>query len=209
MPYSKRTTIFVVDDTEAACQSLTDLFASAGWKCLAYADGQSLLEAVDPKVPDCLILSQQTPSMDGLAVLESLRSRRLNLPVIILTACGDVTSAVRAMKLGAADYLERPCPEHVLLDAVRSALDHDRTRRNRRAQIAAAVEKLARLTPRERQVVNLLADGRLTKQIAAELKISPKTVEVHRANIMRKTQANNIAELVRMVVYEQVSEDCW
>ena len=199
--------IFIVDDDEAVRGSLEVLLESHGFRVETFDSANALLDSDAPAQVGCLIADIRLPGMDGLALQEELVRRDTRLQVIVVTGFGDVPLAVRAMKSGAIDFLEKPYDEKVLLAAVRRALDAAKAA-SQAADAAHEVEtRFASLTERERQVLDLLAAGRPNKVIAYELDISPRTVEIHRARVMEKMGARNLAELVRMVVAADVGSD--
>ena len=193
-------TVFVVDDDPGIRDSVTWLFQSVGLPVETYGSAQKFLDTYVPSRPGCLILDVRLPGMGGLDLLEALRRRGATLPVIVVTAFGEVHSAVRAMKGGAIDVMEKPTRDQVLLDRVQQALELDRRTRATLASRAEAAARYARLSKRELEVITLIIAGKANKVIANELKLSPKTVEAHRAAIMRKLGVHSIAELVRIVM---------
>jgi len=193
-------TIFIVDDDKDVRISLQTLLESEGFVTEAFASAKIFLASDAPTRRGCLIADIRMPDMDGLALQEELVRRKAALPVIVVTGHGDVPLAVRAMKAGAVDFLEKPYDEAVLLAAVRRALAEAEEASARAAPIQEAGARLASLTEREHEVLDLLAAGKPNKIIAYELDISPRTVEIHRARVMEKMQAKSLAELVRMVV---------
>ena len=193
-------TVFVVDDDPGIRDSVTWLFQSVGLPVETYGSAQKFLDTYAPSRPGCLILDVRLPGMGGLDLLEALRRRGATLPVIVVTAFGEVHSAVRAMKGGAIDVMEKPTRDQVLLDRVQQALELDRRTRATLASRAEAAARYARLSKRELEVIALIIAGKANKVIANELKLSPKTVEAHRAAIMRKLGVHSIAELVRIVM---------
>jgi FixJ family two-component response regulator len=198
-------TVFVVDDDPGIRDSVTWLFQSVGLTVATYASAQQFLDTYDPARPGCLILDVRLPGMGGLDLLEALRRRGATLPVIVVTAYGEVHSAVRAMKGGAIDVMEKPTRDQVLLDRVQQALELDRRTRTSLASRAEAAARCARLSKRELEVLRLILDGKASKAIASDLALSPKTVEAHRAAIMRKLGVHSIAEVVRIVMLAQES----
>ena len=193
-------TIFIVDDDEAVRMSLAALLEMEGFATATFESAAAFLASDGPGRPGCLIADVRMPDMDGLELQEELVRRQAGLPVIVVTGHGDVPLAVRAMKAGAVDFLEKPYDEGLLLSAIRRALAESEQASERAAAAKEAQARIATLTERERQVLDLLAAGRPNKIIAYELDISPRTVEIHRARVMDKMQAKNLAELVRMVV---------
>jgi FixJ family two-component response regulator len=202
---SEEPTVFVVDDDPGIRDSVTWLFQSVGLPVETYGSAQEFLDGYVPSRPGCLILDVRLPGMGGLDLLEALRRRGATLPVIVVTAFGEVHSAVRAMKSGAIDVMEKPTRDQVLLDRVQQALDLDRRTRVSLASRAEAAARYARLSKREVEVLRLIIAGKANKVIASELTRSPKTVESHRAAIMRKLGVHSTAELVRVVMLAEES----
>jgi two-component system response regulator FixJ len=192
--------VFVVDDDEGVRGGLRLLLASAGLDACTYASAAAFLDAVTPKHAGCLLLDVRMPGLSGLDVHERLIARRIELPVIILTGHGDVPMAVRAMKRGAFDFIQKPFNDQFLLDRVNEALQQDRHRRQSQREAVAVRSKLERLTARERDVLNGLVHGQANKVIAAELGISERTVELHRARCMEKMGCRSLAQLVTLVL---------
>lgn len=193
-------TVFVVDDDEAVRRSLEALVKSVGLNVEAFASAQEFLAGYDPERPGCLVLDIRMPGMSGTELQETLRQRGCILPIIIITGHGDVPIAVHAMKHGAVDFIEKPFSKQLLLDRIHEAIARDTRARHESSRNARIQSRLATLTPRERQVLDLVAEGKPNKRIAAELGVSKKTVEVHRSHVMRKMQAGSLAEVVEQVV---------
>jgi two-component system response regulator FixJ len=193
--------VFIVDDEPAIRDSLALLLRSVGLRTRAYASAAEFLAAFRPVAHACLLADVRMPGMSGLELQETLRARGVRLPAIILTGHGDIAMAVRAMKAGAADFLEKPFNDQVLIDAVHRALAEAVQAPAGRAADRAAIEaRVQTLSPREREVMQLVVDGRPNKVIATRLGLSTRTVEVHRAKVMEKMQAGSLAELVRMAL---------
>ncbi|HEX9184617.1 MAG TPA: response regulator [Burkholderiales bacterium] len=190
--------VHVVDDESAIRDSLGMLLRSVGLKSRAYAGAQEFLESWHPQAAECLVCDVRMPGMSGLELQEALNARGANLPVVLITGHGDVAMAVRAMKAGASDFIEKPFNDQVLLDAVNRALA--RARGGQGAGRAEVEARLETLTPREREVLLLVVEGRPNKVVATRLGLSTRTVEVHRAKVMEKMQARSLAELVRMAI---------
>ena len=191
-------TVFVVDDDPGIRDSVTWLFQSVGLTVETYGSAQQFLDTYVTTRPGCLILDVRLPGMGGLDLLEALRRRGATLPVIVVTAYGEVHSAVRAMKGGAIDVMEKPVADQVLLDRVYQAIELDRQTRLDNAKRHAAAALFARLSRREREVLTLVTAGKPNKVIAAELGVSAKTVESYRAAVMRKLGVHSVPELMRL-----------
>jgi len=192
--------VYIVDDDEAMRDSLKWLLESRGLEVELYASGEAFLAAYDERFRGCLVLDVRMPGMSGLDLLERLGTRASTLPVIIVTGHGDVPMAVAALKKGAADFIEKPFADKAMLKLIESCMKQDRAGAARRAEAAEVASRLESLTQREREVLDLIVTGQLNKQIADELGISIKTVEVHRSRVMEKMNANSIAELVRLTL---------
>jgi two-component system response regulator FixJ len=191
-------TIHVVDDDEAVTLSLVFLLETGGFKARAYASGTELLARGPELEPGLILLDVRMPEIDGISVLERLRERGVSLPVIIMTGHADVPLAVRAMKAGAADFIEKPFTDEVLFSMLRETLARHAPRAN--GADPALREKFAALTPRERDVLRGLLAGLPNKTIAYDLGISPRTVEIHRAHLMEKVGARNLSSLIRLAL---------
>jgi FixJ family two-component response regulator len=190
--------VHVVDDDKTVLESLGDLLRSLGYQVALYGSASDFLKAELPDAPACLVLDVRLPGTSGLELQEYLASINVRLPVILMTGFGDIPMTVRAMKLGAVDFLTKPIRDQDLLDAVAAAIRMDEDRRQDIAQIAQLREKYARLTARERQVMALVTSGLMNKQVASELSISEVTVKMHRGSVMRKLGAKSVAMLTRM-----------
>ena len=190
--------VFIVDDDAAVRESLGALLEAKGHAVEAYDSGDAFLAAYRPEFRGCALVDLRMPGTDGLAVIQHLKTRGSKLPIIVVTGHGDVPLAVRAMKVGAIDFIEKPYSNQTMLDAVRDALAWVEPATTSDAEASKASGLVAALTPREREVLQKLVAGRPNKVIAHELKISPRTVEIHRANLMRKMQARSLAQLVRL-----------
>ncbi len=190
-------TVFVVDDDPSVRGGLARLFKSVGLAAEAFASAREFLGRAPIEGPACLVLDVRLPELSGLDLQEELARAGVAIPIIFITGHGTVPTSVRAMKAGAADFLEKPVDEQELLDAVRRALEQDRRARQEQAEAAERRRRLESLTPREREVLSYVAAGWLNKQIAAELGTSEKTVKVHRARVMEKMKVVSLADLVR------------
>lgn len=190
--------VHIVDDDEAIRQSVGYLLSKAGYAVERYADGATFLQSVSRETRGCVLLDVRMPDIDGLEVQARLSQRGIGLPVIMLTGHGDVTLAVRAVKAGAIEFLEKPFERSVLLQAIDTALDQaERLDRNILAAADAAV-RIAALTDRERDVLGGMVSGRPNKLIAFDLGIATRTVEVHRANLMDKLSARSLSDVLRI-----------
>ena len=196
-PHSE-STVFVIDHDASACAALKELFESVGLKVNLLTSGNAFLEAHIPDTPCSVVLDVRLPGMSGLKLQEELVRAEVHIPIIFVTAHGDIHMAVTAMKAGAVDFLTKPFRNQDVLDAVYAALELDGTRRKKEQSSSTLRERFESLSPRERDVVTRVAAGDLNKQIAAELGLSEVTVKVHRAKAMRKMHAKSLAELVRM-----------
>lgn len=197
--------IHLVDDDEAIRKSAGFVLKTSGFAVHTYASGDELLKEASSLEPGCILLDIRMPGMDGLQVQEALKSKGVALPVVIMTGHGDVTLAVQAMKAGAIDFIEKPFEKMVLLRAIEQAFDRlDRTKSAKQRASDAKV-LLQALTPRERDVLDGLAQGLPNKTIAYDLGISPRTVEIHRANLMTKLQVKSLSEALRIAFAAQYS----
>jgi len=192
--------VFIVDDDEAVRDSLEALLAAKGHAVEAYASGEAFLAAYKPEFCGCALVDLRMPGIDGLGVIERLKARGSTLPIVVVTGHGDVPLAVRAMKAGAIDFIEKPYNNRTILDAVCQALARSGATAATGAESVKAAELVAQLTPRELEVLQHLVIGRPNKVIAYELAISPRTVEIHRANLMKKMQAGSLSHLVRLAL---------
>jgi RNA polymerase sigma factor (sigma-70 family) len=192
--------VFIVDDDPAVRDSLALLLGLRGYATRSFASGEDFLDAIGPQAHGCVLLDLRMPGMDGLQVQAALAARGMRIPVIILTAHGDVASARTALKAGAFDFLEKPFDDAVLDGTLKAALAHEVDVRNRVDRRAALQAKVARLTPREREVMEQVVQGRHNREIAAELGISPRTVEVYKARLMDKLQVDRLPDLIRMAL---------
>lgn len=190
--------VLVIDDDASIRSALKELFESVGLEVKTFASGAALLENSIPEATSCLVLDVRLPGTSGLKFQEELARADVQVPIVFMTAHGDIAMAVRAMKAGAVDFLTKPFNNQDMLDAVFAGLERDRTRRREAESHSALRERFDSLSTRERDVVARVAAGDLNKQIAAELGLSEVTVKVHRANAMRKMHAKSLAQLVRM-----------
>lgn len=191
-----RALVHIVDDDDAVRESTKAVLEAAGFACATYRSALEFLDTGDLKA-GCAVVDVRMPEMDGLALLNELSARKSDLPVIVMTGFADVSLAVRAMKAGAVDFVEKPTPPDALVEAVRRAFTKARSGDTERREAQARFE---RLTQREAEVLELLVAGDPNKIVAHKLGISPRTVEIHRGRLMEKTQAKSLADLVRMAL---------
>ena len=192
--------VFVVDDDQAIRHSLKWLIESVGLRVHTFASAEEFLHAYYPGQSGCLLLDVRMPGMSGLELQAHLARQESRLPIIMITGHGDVPMAVKAMQAGAVDFIQKPFNDEVLLDSIRRALDLSGKQREERMRQAELVTRLAELTPREHEVMEMVAGGKSNREIATLLGVSAKTVEAHRARVMDKMHADSLADLVRMVL---------
>lgn len=195
-----RPTVFVIDDDADLRNSLASTIRAQGFRVEAFSDADRFLDSCQPDTPGCLVMVLSLRETNGLALQRKLAEKGCRQPFIIISGHGDVSLAVKAMQQGAVDFLEKPPSRQRLFACIRHSIRQDQRNRERRTRRAAIQARIDTLTPREHEVLRYVAMGRLTKQIARELDISPKTVEVHRSRIMSKMQAESVAQLVRLVI---------
>ena len=191
-------TVIVIDDDPGVRKALQNLLRSVGLQVDALASAQQFFARKLPEGPCCLVVDVRLPGKSGLDFQEELRETKLGLPIIFITGHGDIRMSVRAMKAGAHEFLTKPFRDQELLDAVQSALERDRTRRENERTIHALRRRYESLTAREREVMALVAEGAPNKRIAAQLGLSEITVKAHRGRMMRKMKFQSLADLVRM-----------
>ncbi|MBW7850236.1 MAG: response regulator transcription factor [Rhodospirillales bacterium] len=191
-------TVFVVDDDEAVRHCLGVLLRLAGLKAETFSDGMAFLDAWDPERPGCLVLDARMPKMSGIEVQRWMGAQEVPLPVIIITGHGDLAMAVTAFREGVFDFLEKPFDDAYFVERVKAAIDRDAETRRRRERNRSAAAKLRGLSPREREVMELMVEGCANKTIAARLGIGVRTVEGHRAHVMRKLDVTSLSELTRL-----------
>ena len=190
--------VFVIDDDEAVRDALKRLLGSVGLTAETYASASEFLHSRRPDISSCLVLDVRLPGLSGLDFQSELAKQHIHLPIIFLTGHGDVPMSVKAMKAGAVEFLIKPFREQDLLDAVQIALARDRERRENDKLTSSLRARFDSLTPREQEIIALVASGLMNKQIAAEIGVSEVTVKVHRGNVMRKMGAKSLADLIRM-----------
>ena len=193
-------TVFIVDDDEGARNSLRFLLKSVGLAAVAFASAREFLAAYEPYQPGCLVLDVRMPGMSGLELQHELNRLGAVIPVVFVTGHGDVPMAVEAIQQGAFDFVQKPYREQELLDRIQRALAKDKSSREALQERDRIRARLASLTPREHQVMQLMTSGKPNKVMAAELGLSQRTVEIHRAHVMEKSGATSIAQLVRMAL---------
>jgi two-component system, LuxR family, response regulator FixJ len=197
--------VYIVDDNEGVRETIQSLFQSVDQAVEAFASARAFLDSYPVGQPGCLIADVRMPEMSGLELHEELRRRGVDLPVIIITGFGDVEMAVSAMKAGAADFIAKPYKEQELLDRVQKAITRSLEARRAVGRQQEVRDRLERLTPREREVLDLVVAGEPNKRIAHRLELSEKTVEFHRANIMKKLEARSVADLVKKTLGGQAT----
>ena len=202
MPFES--TVHVIDDDEALRDSLTFLLRTARLDVLSYPSATAFLEALPEANLSCVITDVRMPGMSGIDLLRRLRERKISVPVIVITGHGDIPLAVEAMRIGAIDFLEKPFDDEVLIASVKAALRQKEGEAKRHGERAEIEGRLAALSNRERDVLGGLVAGRANKQIAFDLGISPRTVEIYRANLMSKMQAGSLSDLVRMALIAEI-----
>jgi FixJ family two-component response regulator len=197
--------VFVVEDDSSMRNALRNLLRSVGLEARLFASAQEFLEDKRPDVPSCLILDVRLPGLSGLDLQKELANARIHIPIIFITAHGDIPMSVRAMKAGAVEFLTKPFRDQDLLDAIHVSLSQDRIRRQKAGELAELEKRLRSLTPRERELLPLVVSGRSNKEVAGEIGTSEITVKVHRGNLMRKMEATSFADLLRMAAELKIS----
>ncbi len=193
-------TVFVIDDDDAVRDAVTLLLESVGLTVEAYGDAQAFLDAVETDRAGCIVLDVRMPGMSGMDLQKNLNRLGSTLPIVFVTGHGDVPMAVEAMRAGAVEFLQKPFRDQDLIDRVHTALQADLAHRQSSSRRDDVHARVARLTERERQVLEQLVDGKSTKQIASAFDLSPRTVEIHRARVLEKMQAGSVAELVKLTL---------
>ena len=196
-------TVFIVDDDEPVRSALRLLMKSVGHDAMTFTSGDEFLASCKPGISGCLILDIRMPGMSGLELQEKLREQGVNIPIIFITGHGDVPMAVQAMKHGAMEFLQKPFSEQDLVDRVNEALEKNLNVHKLALQRTEIKQRVTKLTPRERQIMDMIVQGKASKVIAIDLGVSQRTVDTHRTRIMRKMQAKSLAELVKTAVRHQ------
>jgi len=195
--------VHVIDDDEAMRDSLSFMLEAANYKCITYDSAIAFLEALRGLAPGCVVTDIRMPEMSGLELVRGLRERSLSLPIIVITGHADVPLAVEAMKAGVADFIEKPFDDEVFLKAVRQAMAQEADQQAARDARSEVLAKIESLSGRERDVLDGLVTGRSNKVIAFDLGISPRTIEIYRANLMTKMGASGLSDLIRMTLLAQ------
>jgi FixJ family two-component response regulator len=190
--------VYIVDDDPSMCEALTRLLGTVGLRAQVFQTPQEFLRSKRPDAPSCLVLDVRLPGLSGLDLQRELAKTDPPIQIVFMTAHGDIPMTVQALKAGAVDFLTKPFRDQQLLDAVQQAIDRDRAARHQRAGLAELRRRYGSLTQREREVMTLVVTGLLNKQIAAQLHTSEATVKAHRAQLMRKMEADSVARLVRI-----------
>src|SRR5215467_13923374 len=196
--------VHVIDDDEGLRESLAFLLRSAALEVRSFESAKAFLDVLPHAIPGCVITDVRMPDMSGIELLRRLKELKIGVPVIVITGHGDVPLAVEAMKIGAADFFEKPFDDDQLVASVRAALQHQQDQTKRGAERTEIEHRISKLSAREKDVLAGLIEGRANKQIAFDLGISPRTVEIYRANLMNKMQADSLSDLVRMALVVQM-----
>ena len=199
--------VYIVDDDEAVLDSVRLLLRSVDYDVETFSSAKAFLEQAPHIRAGCLLLDVRMPGMSGLDLQQQLRQRGVPIPIIFITGHGDVPMAVQAMQAGAFDFLQKPFRDQDLLDRIAEALTLDQNRRNNQLHMDDVRERLEQLSPREREVLDLVTKGQANKVIALELNLSQRTVEIHRARVMEKMEARSLADLVRMMLLIEAGDN--
>jgi len=193
-----RPVIFVVDDDASVREAVANLLESVGFRSESFGSTEEFMHANRPDAPSCLLLDVRLPGLNGLDFQDALEKSGMHIPIVFITAHGDIPMTSRAMKAGAVDFLTKPFEKQELLTAIHQALDRDRTARKEESAISGLRSRFEKLTPREREVMEWVVAGLMNKEIASKLGVTEITVKVHRGRVMEKMEANSLADLVRM-----------
>jgi two-component system response regulator FixJ len=196
--------VHIIDDDEGLRESLAFLLRSAAFEVKSFESAKAFLDVLPDAAPGCVITDVRMPDMSGIELLRRLKELKIGVPVIVITGHGDIALAVEAMKIGAADFFEKPFDDDLLVASVRAALRQREGQTKRGAERAEIEHRISTLSPREKDVLTGLIEGRANKQIAFDLGISPRTVEIYRANLMNKMQADSLSDLVRMALLAEM-----
>ncbi len=196
--------VHIIDDDEGLRESLAFLLRSAALEVRSFESARAFLDVLPHAAPGCVITDVRMPDMSGIELLRRLKELKIGVPVIVITGHGDIALAVEAMKIGAADFFEKPFDDDLLVASVRAALRQQEDQTKRAAERAEIEHRISTLSPREKDVLLGLIEGRANKQIAFDLGISPRTVEIYRANLMNKMQADSLSDLVRMALLAEM-----
>jgi len=196
--------VHIVDDDEGLRESLAFLLHSASLEVRSFESAKAFLDKLPHAMPGCVITDVRMPDMSGIELLRRLKELKISVPVVVITGHGDIALAVEAMKMGAADFFEKPFDDDLLVASVRAALRQREDQTKRGAERAEIEHRISSLSPREKDVLAGLIEGRANKQIAFDLGISPRTVEIYRANLMNKMQADSLSDLVRMALIAEM-----
>jgi len=199
-PANQEPTVFIVDDDDAVRESLAFLMKSIGQKAESFPNAQAFLDTWNTNRAGCLVLDIRMPGMSGLELQDKLKEMGSILPIIFITGHGDVPMAVKAIKAGAADFVQKPFRDQELIDRIREVLDEDVQARAEKLQRTEILRRMETLTEREKEVMEQVVDGKANKVVAIDLNVSQRTVEIHRANVMEKMKARSLAQLVRLVM---------
>jgi two-component system response regulator FixJ len=197
---SAEPTVFIVDDDQEVREAIALLMLSVGLQSQSYADAWTYLNSFDPDAPGCLVLDVRMPDMNGLELQDELAGKPYHPPIIMITGHGDVPMAVRAVKAGAIDFIEKPFHDQTLIDTVQRAIAIDAEGRGEALELADIKDRVDRLTKREREILDQIVAGKRNKVIAYDLGISQSTVEAHRAKVMEKLEARSLSDLMRMMM---------
>jgi len=196
--------VHVIDDDEGLRESLAFLLRSAALEVRSFESAKAFLDVLPHAIPGCVITDVRMPDMSGIELLRRLKELKIGVPVIVITGHGDIALAVEAMKMGAADFFEKPFDDDLLVASVRAVLRQQEGQTKRGAERAEIEHRISSLSGREKDVLTGLIEGRANKQIAFDLGISPRTVEIYRANLMNKMQADSLSDLVRMALLAEI-----